>query len=465
MKQTVRTRIAPSPTGEDLHIGSVYMALFNYVFAKKNLGAFIVRIEDTDRNRFVPAAETKMLESLAWIGIPHDEGPDHPGSYGPYRQSERLTFYKQYVDKLLVMGKAYYCFCTSSRLALLRQEQQRQGKPTMYDGLCKHIAFAKAHELAQTEQYVVRLNIPDSGITTFTDLIRGEITFENVLLDDPVLLKSDGYPTYHLAVVIDDHLMDISHVIRGEEWISSTPKHVLLYQAFGWALPRFAHLPVLRNPDKSKLSKRKNPVWASWFRQQGFLPQAILNYLGTITWSMPSGRDIFSVPEMIKAFHVRDIKTTAPIFDLEKLTWFNGHYIRELSRKELILHLSNFLPRQTDQKLISKLAPLAQTRIKTLAEFAYYLKPFISMDPVTLISEQQNTVLRFLPLLENTLPWKAKQLENEAKKLVTAENLSLSKAFMALRLAATGVKVGLPLFETLEILGKAETITRIKKVL
>jgi glutamyl-tRNA synthetase len=462
MEQLVRTRIAPSPTGDDLHIGSVYMALFNYVFARKHKGHFIVRIEDTDRTRYVAGAEERMLSSLSWVGIPHDEGPDKVGSYGPYRQSERLSTYRAYVDRLLVRGKAYYCFCSPSRLDSLRDAQQKSKQPTMYDGLCKAIPFATAHERAKHEPYVVRFNVPDTGVTSFSDLIRGEISFQNELLDDGVLLKSDGYPTYHLAVVIDDHLMQISHVIRGEEWISSTPKHILLYEAFGWKIPYFAHLPLLRGKDKSKLSKRKNPVWTSWFKAQGFLPEAILNFLGTITWAMPSGRDIFTVEEMTKAFHIRDIKTTAPVFDLEKLTWLNGEYIRQLSVAELEKRLQAFLPSTTSTTLVHKLVPLAQERMKTLTEFVGYVTPFTDFVPSQLTTGNQTIVRLFLDSYQSVLPWKAKKLETESKALVAREHLSVREAFMAIRLAVTGQKVGLPLFETMEILGKTEVLSRMR---
>ena len=244
----VRVRIAPSPTGQDLHIGNVYTALINFVFAKQNNGKFIVRIEDTDRTRMVEGSEGRLLKSLKWFGLTYDEGIDVGGPYGPYRQSQRLDLYKKYALELVEKGYAYYCFCTPERLNELRQKQQAKGLPTMYDGTCKKLK-------AEKEKYVIRLNVPDEGITEFHDLIRGKISFENKLIDDQVLLKSDGFPTYHLGVVVDDYLMKISHVIRAEEWISSTPKHILIYKALGWKLPVFAHGPILRNPDKSILSK------------------------------------------------------------------------------------------------------------------------------------------------------------------------------------------------------------------
>lgn len=463
MKQLIRTRIAPSPTGEDLHIGSVYMALFNYVFAKKNKGQFIVRIEDTDQERYVKGAEQKMMASLAWVGISHDEGVDTGGPHSPYRQSERLPLYKKYAEELVTKGSAYYCFCTSERLTELRKVQQKNHHPPMYDGLCKRLLPEKALEKSKIEKCVIRLNVPDSGETTFTDLVRGHITFQNNLLDDQVLLKSDGFPTYHLAVVVDDHLMEISHVIRGEEWISSTPKHILLYQMFDWKIPLYAHLPVLRNPDKSKLSKRKNPVWLSWFKHEGFLPEAILNYLGTVTWGVPDGRDIFDVPFMIQTFELTHVKTTAPIFDLTKLTWMNGEYIRAATNDYLYKRLQPFAGKDTE--LVKKLIPLAKERMKTLKEFTLYLKPFTFFSPFSLNSEEKDTVHKFLKLYESVLPWKTKKLEEISKEFLEKEALEIRDAFMALRLGVTGEKVGLPLFETLEILGKEEVVRRLKLTL
>jgi glutamyl-tRNA synthetase len=465
MKQKVRTRIAPSPTGEDLHIGTVYMALFNYVFAKQNKGDFIIRIEDTDRERFIKGGEERMLASLKWVGIPHDEGVDVGGSFFPYRQSERLSIYKKHAQELIDKGAAYYCFCSSERLSRMRLDQQKNHQPPMYDGLCKKIVPQKAAELAKTQSYVVRLNVPDEDFTQIHDRVRGLVKFENKLIDDQILIKSDGFPTYHLAVVIDDHLMQISHVIRGEEWLSSTPKHILLYQSFGWELPEYAHLPLLRNPDKSKLSKRKNPVWLSWFKKEGFLPEAILNYLATLTWSMPDNRDIFSVKDMIKNFSLSQIKTTAPIFDLTKLSWMNGVYIRQMTDAKLIEALTAYLPENTDRILVKKLVPLAKDRIKKLSEFINYLQPFIKYNKNIINKEEKTLVKEFSQFFTNLSRWTTKNLENGAKEIVVKNNLSIKDAFMAIRLAVTGAKIGLPLFETMKILGKKEVLRRIREAL
>ncbi len=462
MKQKVRTRIAPSPTGEDLHIGTVYMALFNYIFAKKNKGDFIIRIEDTDRERYVKGGEEKMLASLKWIGIPHDEGVDVGGPFAPYRQSERLDIYKKYAQELISKRAAYHCFCTSERLSQMRLDQQKNHQPPMYDGLCKEIAPQKAAELAKTEKYVIRLNVPDEDDTQIHDLVRGLVKFENKLIDDQILIKSDGFPTYHLAVVVDDHLMQISHVIRGEEWLSSTPKHVLLYQLLGWEIPEYAHLPLLRNPDKSKLSKRKNPVWLSWFKKEGYLPEAILNYLATLTWSMPDNQDIFTLKDMMKNFSLSQVKTTAPIFDLTKLSWMNGEYIRHMSDRSLLKILNNYLLEKSDQDLLNKIIPLAKNRIKKLNEFTNYLQPFIKYQKPTISLETKSLITEFNKFLTNLSKWNSAGLETGAKNIVKEKGLSIKDAFMALRMAVTGEKIGLPLFETMEILGKKEVLRRIK---
>ena len=462
----VRVRIAPSPTGEDLHIGNVYTALINYVFAKKNNGKFIIRIEDTDRNRLVPKSEERILSSLRWLGLTYDEGPDIGGSYGPYRQSERLPLYKKYAEDLVKKGAAYYCFCPSERLAKLREHQQKAGRPTMYDGHCRNFKFpwpaSQGRQISnfKFKKYVIRLKVPKSGETSFKDLIRGEIKFKNELIDDQIILKSDGYPTYHLGVVVDDYLMKISHVIRAEEWISSVPKHILLFKAFGWELPQFAHLPLLRNPDHSKLSKRKNPVWLSWYREQGFLPEAILNYLGTMSWSMPNGKEIFTIKEMIKNFSLADIKTTAPVFDLKKLEWMDGEYLRKDQRSKIKYQISNFYNGRYPEDIIEKTIPLIQTRIKKLKDYETLAGFFFERPKEYEKDFNREWIKKAVTILE-TLEWKHDVMEERIREL--AEDLKVKPAdlFMTLRLAIAGKTISPPLFESLEILGKEETLTRL----
>jgi glutamyl-tRNA synthetase len=463
----VRTRIAPSPTGENLHIGNAYTALINFVYAQKNGGKFVIRIEDTDRTRLVEGSEQRILESLRWLGIPHDEGPDMNGPFAPYRQSDRLPVYRKYAEELVEKGHAYYCFCTTEQLAEMRKIQEANHLPPMYDGTCKKISIADARKrIAAGEKYVIRLNVPDDGVTGFHDLIRGDIAFENKLIDDQVLLKSDGFPTYHLGVVVDDHLMKISHIIRGEEWISSTPKHVLLYDFFGWEKPVFAHMPLLRNPDKSKLSKRKNPVWVSWYREQGFLPEALRNYLALMAWSYPGGKDIFSTEEMIENFRLEDIQTTAPIFSTEKLRWLNGEYLRKKSDTELknliYQHVSMLTPE--DESLVVRIIPLIKERMKTLNEFMS-LAGFFFAKPSQFERPLNETYVKLLyTLLSNQNDWNHESLESVVRKLADKQQLKAKDLFMELRIAITGKTVGPPLMESLIILGKTEIINRLKKI-
>lgn len=430
MNKPVRTRIAPSPTGQDLHIGNAYTALINYVVAKKYGGQFIIRIEDTDQTRLVEGSEENILASLKWLGIVHDEGP--------FRQSERLPVYKKYADELVSKGHAYYCYCTPERLSQMREKQEKEHKPPMYDGLCKTIKEKRQGK------HVIRLNVPEEGITEFTDLIRGKIRFENKLIDDQVILKSDGFPTYHLGVVVDDHLMNISHIIRGEEWISSTPKHILLYDFFEWEKPIFAHMPLLRNPDKSKLSKRKNPVWVSDYKAKGFVPEAIRNYLASLAWSYPDERDIFSTEEMIHVFDLSQIKTTAPVFDVEKLTWVNGKYLEEH-------HVIDFYKGKYPDNKIKLIWPLVKDRMKILTEFESLAGFFFE-------APEKKSVRKEVVEALQSCAWNHDAMEKAIRK-VCGDNAK--EAFMELRVAVTGKTVGPPLLESLEILGKEETMARL----
>lgn len=460
----VRTRIAPSPTGQDLHIGNAYTALINYVVAKKNKGQFIIRIEDTDRTRLIDGSEQRILASLAWLGIPHDEGPDIKGPFDPYRQSERLPLYKKYAEELVGKGHAYYCFCTPKRLEEMRKNQEAKHQPPMYDGLCKKIPVNQARErVKKGEKYVIRLNVPEEGTTMFHDLIRGDIAFENKLLDDQVLLKSDGYPTYHLGVVVDDHLMEITHIIRGEEWISSTPKHILLYQFFGWVAPKIAHVSVLRNPDKSKLSKRKNPVWVSDYRAKGYLPEALKNYMATMAWAYP-GKELFTVEEMIAKFEIADIQTTAPVFDQEKLRWMNGEYIRSMDEATLIRTISAFdatVPKGSDA-LMKRIVPLVRERMKTLAEFET-LADFFFVRPVDFEREIKKDILSVgKEALAAVSSWDHEHMEKAIRDASDKAKVKARDVFMELRVAITGKTVGPPILESFEILGQKETMERLQ---
>lgn len=331
----VRVRFAPSPTGY-VHVGSLRTALYNYLFARHNKGHFVLRIEDTDRNRYVPGAVENLLETLQWAGLDYDEGPEKGGPYGPYFQSERMEIYSQHVQILLEKDAAYPCFCSEERLSAMREEQAQKNLPIMYDGHCRNIPKEQALERMKNETHVIRLKVPRNGTTIVEDLIRGTVSFENNVIDDQILLKSDGYPTYHLANVVDDHLMKISHVIRGEEWLPSTPKHILLYQAFGWELPQFAHLPLLLNPDRTKLSKRQGDVAVEDYRAKGFLPQALVNFVALLGWNKGDDQEIFSLEELIEYFSLERVNKAGAVFDLKKLEWMNGHYIRNIDEQEYL---------------------------------------------------------------------------------------------------------------------------------
>lgn len=460
----VRVRIAPSPTGQDLHIGNVYTALINFVFAKKNNGVFLIRIEDTDRERLIKGSEEKILSSLKWFGLNYDEGPDIGGPFSPYRQSERLVLYKKYALELIEKGNAYYCFCDSKRLDEMRKLQIKMHKPTIYDGLCRKLDPVASEKRAKIERFVIRLKVPRVGTTTFNDLIRGEISFENKLIDDQVLIKSDGFPTYHLAVVVDDHLMEISHVIRAEEWISSTPKHILLYKYLGWDLPVFAHGPVLRNPDKSKLSKRKNPVWASWYREQGFLPEAILNYLSLMGWSHPEGKDIFSLSEFIEKFRLEDLKPVGPAFDLKKLEWLNGEYIRKTEIRRLADQIWEFYEKKYSEDLIEKTIPLIKERIKKLSDY-YSLCRFFFEDSKEFelnLSSYKSLIKEIAIALDKIKIWQADKIGEAMQDLAQKLKIKNSEFFMILRVAVTGQKITPPLNESMELLGKDKVMRRIQ---
>ena len=477
----VRTRLAPSPTGEDLHIGNLYTALINWVFAKQNNGKFIVRIEDTDRKRLIEGAEERILKTLKEFGLEYDEGPDVGGPYGPYRQSERLEIYKKHALELVEKGYAYFCFCSPERLQKIRKEQQKKGIiPPKYDRYClKRYSKQEALEkFEKGEKAVIRLKIPEKSEISFVDEIRGKITFKSDLIDDQVLLKSDGFPTYHLAVVVDDYLMKITHVIRAEEWISSTPKHVLLYEFFGWELPKFIHLPILRNPDKSKLSKRKNPVWASWYLKEGFLPEAILNYLALMGWSHPEGKEKFSIEELVKIFDIKRIKTVGPVFDVQKLEWLNGEYLREAKSEKLKAKILEYYKKYHDldlpEELVEKTIPLIRERVKKLSDYMFYCKFFferpkkyqMDLSPFKDLIEKMKSALEKIPEHE----WKAEKIGEVMVKLYESlpeevkNNVSRSKFFMVLRVAITGQKITPPLNESMEILGREECIERLENV-
>ncbi len=468
----VRTRMAPSPTGE-MHVASMATLLKNYAYAKKHHGQFILRIEDTDKIREVADGVKQIQSIIKQFGLDWDEGPGKNGDYGPYIQSQRLKIYQEKAKELVKKGKAYYCFCSKDRLEKVRQEQQAKHQPPRYDQHCRHLSQAEVEKrLAAKENYVIRLKVPVNQKITFTDLLRGKISFNSSQVDDQVLLKSDGYPTYHLAVVVDDHLMKISHVMRGEEWISSTPKHVLLYQAFDWSLPIFAHFPLFLNPDgKGKMSKRKGTVSAQSFLDRGYLPEALLNFLMILGWSPEDQKEIMSLDEYIKEFDPSDLSMNSVVFDVKKLDWLNGIYIRQLARQELKNRLEAFIPQEFPQEKFEQILNLVYERLVTLADFgeltAFFYKEIDyptellfkkAKDQTELLMEQiQQTQL----VIESLSEFNVASLEEKIRQLQEKHDWRKSQYFMMLRVAVTGRTATPPLFETMVVLGQELTMKRL----
>ncbi len=468
IQKEVRVRIAPSPTG-DPHVGTAYVGLINYVFARQRGGKFILRIEDTDRSRSRPEYEAAIIESLRWLGLNWDEGPDIGGPYKPYRQSERKEIYQSYAETLLKDDRAYYCFCTPERLAQVRSEKLSRKELAGYDGLCLGLDPEEVKKRRDSgEPAVVRLKIPRPGETVLSDRIRKEIRFDHKNIDDQVLLKSDGLPTYHLANVIDDHLMKITHVIRAEEWINSTPKHLILYQALGWEPPVFIHLPLLRNPDGSKISKRRNPVSLNYYREMGFLPEAMRNFLGLLGWTMPDEREIFSLEEMIAEFSFERISPAGPVFDLEKLKWLNGNYIRALPDQELLRRIQEQV---FPEERLKEILPLVRERLEMLSQYLditdFFFLGEVHLDLPDLIPKKRNagetaTMLsQSQEVLESLPSWKADAIEAALRRFCQEKGYQTKELFMTLRVAITGKRATPPLCESMEIVGKAITIARI----
>jgi len=481
----IRVRIAPSPTG-DPHVGTAYIGLLNFLYARQRGGKFVLRIEDTDRARFVATSEQMIFDALRWLGLEWDEGPDVGGPFGPYRQSERTDIYRTHVDLLLQSGHAYRSFETPEELDAMRRSQIAAKLPPRYNGAHRELTPAQIAAFeAEGRPSVVRLKVPVEGETAFRDELRGSITFSHNNVDDQVLLKSDGFPTYHLANVVDDHLMQITDVIRAEEWISSTPKHVLLYKAFGWELPRFWHMPLLRNLDKSKISKRKNPVSLIYYRESGFLPQALLNFLGLMGGGMAQPTeeeivskgisvkqgDIFSLPEMLDKFDFQRISLGGPVFDLTKLKWLNGEYLRALTPDAFFAALRATL--FSDDHL-RRIAPLVQTRIETLAQFGemtdFFFKDDVMPPPEVFLPKKHTLeeTLAFaaeqLALLEAT-PFTEEELDPALKKLGTDKEWSVKDNFMLLRAILTGKTASPPLLESLIVFGKTRSLDRLRRFL
>ena len=471
MEVPVRVRFAPSPTGYP-HLGNIRTALFNWLFARHSGGTFILRIEDTDQARKVEGAVEIIMNSLQWLGMDWDEGP--------YFQSQRLDTYREHGEKLVNEGKAYYCYCSSQRLDAMRQEQVKLKQPPGYDRHCRDLAHQGS--MAGGLVPVIRFKSPLEGKTVITDMIRGDVSFENSIQDDFVLLKSDGYPTYHLANIVDDHHMQISHVMRAEEWLSSTPRHVLLYAALGWQPPKFAHLPMILGPDKSKLSKRHGATAVNEYRDQGYLPEAMINFLSLLGWSLDDKTEIMTRDEIVRNFTIERVSKTAAVFNREKLEWMNGLYIRNLSPQDFSDRCMPFVERELpagvkrpiDAGYFGQIAPLVQERAKLLSEVPSLVDFFFTdgleyesgLLPGKLEKGQANEVLKkTLQALDGIRGWRAGDLESAVRPLADGLGLKAGPFFSVLRVAVTGRTASPPLFETMEVLGRDRCMARLKAAL
>lgn len=466
---TVRVRIAPSPTG-DPHVGTAYIALFNLIFAKHFKGKFILRIEDTDRTRSRPEYEKNILEALKWCQIDWDEGPDIGGPFGPYRQSERTDIYRKYANELLERGHAYKCFATAEELAEMREVAAKQGKKIGYDRRYRNLSPEEVKEREDAGQsFVIRLKIPLTGECVYEDAIKGRVTAPWSDIDDQILLKSDGFPTYHLAAVVDDHLMEITHVIRGDEWMSSTPKHVFLYEAFGWKAPTFMHMPLLLGKDGKKLSKRKNPTSIFYFRDCGYLSEALVNFLTLMGYSMPNDKELYSLDEIIREFDPKRIGISGAFFDMQKLGWLNQkRLIETVEEKDLWSRLQEW---QFNEAFMQKLMPLAHTRIKTFGDFMH-LCDFLFINDINVTAEmlcpkqsKPETIALLIQAMIWSLDakedWSGKALEEASREVAEVFGVHFKKVVIPVLFAAVMGKLqGPPLFESVTLLGKDRTRAR-----
>ncbi|MFA4830706.1 MAG: glutamate--tRNA ligase [Patescibacteria group bacterium] len=491
----IKTRFAPSPTGL-LHIGGLRTALFSYLIAKKNSGKFILRIEDTDQERFVEGGIENIIRSLKWAGIDVDEGVDiegkgergkgkegvivQKGENGPYIQSERLDIYQKHIQKLLDGGHAYYCFCSKERLEELRKAQEVNKQPTLYDGHCRNLTAEELQKkLAEKQTYVVRMKMPKEGTVKFVDLIRCEVEFKNELIDDQVLLKSDGFPTYHLAHIVDDHLMGITHVIRGEEWLPSVPKHLKLYEMFGWELPQFAHIPLLVNEQKQKLSKRHGDVSVEDFINKGYLPEAMVNFIAFLGWNPGGDREIFSLKELEKEFSLEKVGKSAAVFNREKLDWYNAQYIRKMSLKELTERCLSFFgergKRKEEREWLENVVALEKERANTLVELVdevrFVFAEKLEYEPELLVwkkstaADAKEKLGETREILEkiDANEWGRETIEKIVMDWIKGKGYNNGDVLWPMRVALSGKKNSPGPFEIAEVLGKEKTIGLIQK--
>ncbi len=467
---TVRTRIAPSPTG-DPHVGTAYIALFNYAFAKQHDGQFILRIEDTDQRRSTTESERVILDALHWIGLEWDEGPNVGGDFGPYRQSERREHYETHCQSLVDAGHAFRCFCSAEELDTMRAEQMAAKQTARYDGRCTRLtADEVSQRLTEGQAHVIRMRIPTEGDCIVHDRLRGDIQIPWSQVDMQVLMKADGLPTYHLANVVDDHLMGITHVIRGEEWIPSLPKHQLLYQYFGWEMPELCHLPLLRNPDQSKLSKRKNPTSILFYRDQGFLPEAVLNYLGRMGWSMPDEREQFSLEEMVGAFNIDRISLGGPIFDPDKLTWLNGQWLKNIL--DDVEYRDRLMAWMCSDAFFEHALPHLKSRIDVFSEASHWLNPLwikdvsITAEMLTELGLEIDVLAALLQYLiwrfEDISIWTREVVEAEIRWVADSLELKLKDVMPVVFVVLSGEHQAISAFDLAVLLGPERTRARVR---
>ena len=485
----VRTRFAPSPTGY-LHIGGLRSSLFEYLFAKSNKGVFFLRIEDTDQSREVEGAVDNLLKTLKIVGIEPEEGlfidsegkVAEKGHFGPYTQSQRLDLYQKYAQNLVNDGHAYYCFCSPERLAGLREKQEKSKKPTRYDGLCRNLSLEEAKvRIAKGEKYVIRMKMPENRDIEFEDMIKGKIKFNTRELDDQVLLKADGFPTYHLAHIVDDHLMETTHVIRAEEWLPSTPKHIILFECFGWEIPRYAHMPMVLNTDKSKLSKRQGDVAVEDYLAKGYLPEALVNFVALLGWNPGTEQEIFSMAELIKEFSFDKVHKAGAVFDIKKLDWMNGEYIKKMDLDKFIELAKPYLEKNIGddvnniaEKELLKAYELVKQSIFKLSEIGESVKFLFTesfdYNPQILVWKKSDkaVTIKNLKSLSDELSayqeegWTAKELEEKIINFVKDNNLTNGEVLWPMRVALTGQEKSPTPFEVAEILGKEKSLKRLE---
>jgi glutamyl-tRNA synthetase len=476
----VRVRFAPSPTGR-FHIGGARTALYDFLLARQTGGQFILRIEDTDRKRYVPGAESEIMESLRWLGLDWDEGPDIGGPYGPYRQSERTEFYRQHAENLVARGHGYYCFCTPERLSQLRKQQQKLKHPPRYDGHCRGLDLEEARaRIADGESFVIRFKTPREGSTIAVDLLRGPITVENSTLDDYILLKSDGLPVYHLAAMVDDYMMKISHVFRGSEWLPTFPLHVLIYEALGWEQPIWVHLSIFLNPSgKGKMSKRDagvKEIYVLDLKQMGYLPEGLLNWIALMGWSYDDRTEFFTLEELTEKFSLQKLHPSPAAVDYKKLDHFNGIHIRSLPQDELVDRLRPYFEKEglnVDEEKLQQIAPLVQERIRTLDEAVeiagFFFHEIVEPDRSALIGknmtleESIEAARRSYEIVEGLPTMEVEPLEAALRTLAEEMDLTAGQLFGILRAAITGQRVSTPLIESMQVIGKQEVLNRITR--